>query len=85
MVEERKGERVCEHHVRHEHERCHSWKISIERAECQSRRHPHRGKCEAEAKLDGHTVRGWVHGAREGRHKVERCVAETMKLPEYTG
>ena len=73
VVEERKGKRVCEHRVRHEHERCHSWKTSVERAECQSRRRPHQGKCEAEAKLEGHTVRrGWVHGAGEGRHKHKR-------------
>jgi len=69
VVEEHKRERVCKHRVRHEHERYHSWKTSIERAEYQSRWHPHRGKWEAEVKLDGNTVRGWVHGAREGRHK----------------
>ena len=36
VVEERKGEHVCEQRGAHEHERCHGWKISIERTKYQS-------------------------------------------------
>ena len=36
VVEER-GEHVCEQCVTHRHERCHGWKISVERAKYQSK------------------------------------------------
>jgi hypothetical protein len=67
VVQERKGERVCEQCGAHEHERCHCWKASIERTKYQSKWGRHRGKCEVGTKLEleGYTVRGWVRGARE--------------------
>ena len=46
--------------------------VQSKRAKYQSRFRPHRGKCEAEVKIERHTVRAVrerVRGAREGHHK----------------